>query len=49
MAVPGQFGSLAPIIYIGGAGDENGVRLKLNFETPSLNSFVYPFDACAEG
>jgi len=47
VAVPSQFGSLAPITYIGGNGDENGVRLKLNFETPSLNSFVYPFDTCA--
>ena len=47
IAVPSQFGSLAPITYIGGNGDENGVRLKLNFETPSLNSFVYPFDTCA--
>lgn len=49
VAVPTQYGSLAPITYVGGAGDENGVRLKLNFETPSLNSFVYPFDTCAEG
>lgn len=47
VAVPTQFGSLAPITYIGANGDENGVRLKLNFETPSLNSFVYPFDTCA--
>lgn len=46
VAIPGQYGSLAPIVYVGGAGDENGVRLKLNFETPSLNSFVYPFDVC---
>ena len=49
VAIPGQFGSLAPIVYVGGAGDENGVRLKLNFETPSLNSFAYPFDSCAAG
>ena len=47
VAIPGQFGSLAAIVYVGGAGDENGVRLKLNFETPSLNSFAYPFNACA--
>ncbi len=46
VAVPGQFGSLAPIVYVGGAGDENGVRLKLNFETPSLNSYAYPFETC---
>jgi hypothetical protein len=48
-ALPSRFGSLSPITYIGGNGDENGVRLKLNFETPSLNSLVYPFDSCAEG
>lgn len=47
VAIPSQFGSLAPIVYVGGAGDENGVRLKLNFETPSFNSFAYPFDTCA--
>lgn len=46
VAVPTQFGSLAAITYIGGAGDENGVRLKLNLETPSLNSFAYSFDSC---
>lgn len=46
VAIPSQFGSLAPIVYIGGAGDQNGVRLKLNFETPSFNSFAYPFDSC---
>ncbi|MCE9622178.1 MAG: ferritin-like domain-containing protein [Actinomycetia bacterium] len=49
VAIPGQFGSLAAIVYVGGAGDENGVRLKLNFETPSLNSYAYPFDSCAVG
>ena len=49
VAVPTQYGSLSPITYIGGRGDENGVRLKLNFESPSLNSLAYPFDACAEG
>ena len=47
VAIPSQFGSLAPIVYIGGTGDENGVRLKLNFETPSLNSFAYQFESCA--
>lgn len=49
VAVPTQYGSLSPITYIGGRGDENGVRLKLNFESPSLNSLAYPFDACAAG
>ncbi|CAN5527876.1 hypothetical protein BH10ACT2_BH10ACT2_06810 [soil metagenome] len=47
VAIPSQFGSLAPIVWVGGAGDENGVRLRLNFETPSFNSFAYPFDSCA--
>ena len=47
LAIPGQFGLLSPVVYIAGAGDENGVRLKLNFETPSLNSFAYPFNSCA--
>lgn len=46
VAIPSQFGSLAAITYIGGKGDENGVRLKFNFETPSLNSYVYPFSTC---
>jgi hypothetical protein len=26
-----------------GKGDENGTRLKLNLETPSLNSFVFEY------
>lgn len=47
LAVPGQFGLLSPITFIGGTGDENGVRLKLNFETPSLNSFAYDYLACS--
>ena len=46
VAIPAQFGLLSAIVYVGGAGDENGVRLKLNFETPSLNSFAYPFNSC---
>jgi hypothetical protein len=46
IANPSQFGSLSGITWIGGMGDENGVRLKLIFETPSLNSFTYPFDTC---
>lgn len=47
VAVPSQFGSLSGITYIGANGDENGVRLKLIFETPSLNSFVYPSEECS--
>lgn len=49
IAVPSQFGSLGPITYVGGRGDENGVRLKLNLETPSLNSFAYAWEECAKG
>lgn len=47
VAVPARFGLLSPTTFIGGAGDENGVRLKVNFETPSLNSLAYPFYTCA--
>ncbi|MEQ1701734.1 MAG: hypothetical protein ABMA25_16620 [Ilumatobacteraceae bacterium] len=47
LAVPGQFGLLSPITYVGGLGDENGVRLKLNFETPSLNSYAYDYLVCS--
>jgi len=46
VAVPSQFGLLSPLVFIGGRGDENGVRLKLSFETPSLNSLAYPFESC---
>ena len=46
VAIPTQFGALSPITYIGGAGDENGVRLKLNLETPSLNSMAYTYLSC---
>jgi len=42
-AIPSQFGGLAAIQIVVGAGDENGTRLKLNLETPSLNSFVYEY------
>lgn len=45
-ALPTVYGSLAAITYIGGHGDENGVRQKLNFETPSLNSLVYADATC---
>lgn len=47
VAITSQFGSLAPITWIGGKGDENGVRMKANFETPSLNSLTYATDTCA--
>ena len=32
-----------------GTGDENGVRLNLNLETPSLNSMAYTYMECAAG
>lgn len=43
VAVPSRFGSVGASTFLGGAGDENGVRLRLAFETPSLNSMVYSF------
>jgi rubrerythrin len=42
-AIPSQFGGLAAIQIVVGAGDENGTRLKLNLETPSLNSFIFEY------
>jgi rubrerythrin len=42
-AIPGQFGGLSAIQLVVGKGDENGTRLKINLETPSLNSFVYEY------
>jgi len=42
-AIPSQFGGLGAIQLVVGAGDENGTRLKLNLETPSLNSFVFEY------
>ena len=42
-AIPSQFGGLGAIQLVVGRGDENGTRLKLNLETPSLNSFVYEY------
>jgi rubrerythrin len=42
-AIPSQFGTLAAVQLVVGRGDENGTRLKLNLETPSLNSFVFEY------
>jgi len=42
-AIPAAFGNLGTLLVVVGAGDENGVRLKVNFETPSLNSLVYEY------
>jgi rubrerythrin len=44
-AIPSQFGTLSAIQLVVGRGDANGTRLKLNLETPSLNSFVYAYMA----
>ena len=48
VALPTAFGSVGAITFVGGAGDENGVRMRLNFETPSLNSMVYSFTEYGE-
>lgn len=42
-AIPSQYGGLAAIQVVVGRGDENGTRLKLNLETPSLNSLVFEY------
>ncbi|MCU1502085.1 MAG: hypothetical protein JWM12_1439 [Ilumatobacteraceae bacterium] len=42
-AIPSTFGSTATLQIVVGAGDENGTRLKLNLETPSLNSLEYEY------
>ena len=42
-AIPSQFGGLGAVQIVVGAGDENGTRLKLNLETPSLNSLIYEY------
>lgn len=48
VAVPTPFGSVGSILWVGGAGDENGVRMRATFETPSLNSMVYDFTEYGE-
>lgn len=47
VAIPSQFGQLGAYQIIVGAGDENGVRMKANLETPSLNSLIYDEIPCA--
>ncbi len=42
-AIPATFGSTAILQIIVGAGDENGTRLKVSLQTPSLNSFEYEY------
>lgn len=42
-AIPSHFGQLAAQFLVVGAGDENGVRLRVALETPSSNTFVYDY------
>jgi len=42
-AIPARFGQLGAQTIIVGAGDENGVRMKMMIETPSLNAYVYDY------
>lgn len=42
-AIPARFGQLGAQTIVVGAGDENGVRMKLMVETPSLNTYVYDY------
>ena len=42
-ALPATFGLTSTITVVLGAGDENGTRLKVLLETPSLNSMVYEY------
>lgn len=47
VALPTPYGSLGAIVYVGGRGDENGVRQRISLETPSLNSLTYAESTCA--
>ena len=42
-ALPSTFGSTGTLTVVVGAGDENGTRLKVLLETPSLNSLEYEY------
>ena len=42
-AIPATFGSTASYTIVVGAGDQNGTRLKVILDTPSLNSFEYEY------
>ena len=42
-ALPATFGQTSTITVVVGAGDENGTRLKVLLETPSLNSMIYEY------
>jgi Ferritin-like domain len=46
VALPNAFGQLGAYQIIIGKDDVNGVRMKVNLETPSLNSLIYKDIAC---
>ena len=45
-AVSASFGQLGPVLIELGAPDENGIRQKVNIETPFLNSLAYEYQTC---
>jgi hypothetical protein len=45
-AVSASFGQLGPALIELGAPDENGIRDKVNIETPFLNSLAYEYETC---
>ena len=45
-AIPSQFGQLGQVQLVVGKPNENGTRLTTNFETPSLNTYVYSYMTC---
>lgn len=47
VALPASFGQLGAQLLVVGTPDENGVRFKINLETPSLNSMAYDGVACS--
>jgi len=46
VAIPGAFGSRAPIPLTVGPSAEGVIRKAVNLETPSLNSYLYEDEAC---
>ena len=45
-AVPGAFGSLAPVTFAIGRTSEAGTKTQLSLDTPSLNSMAYEYATC---
>jgi hypothetical protein len=45
-AVSASFGQLGPMLIELGAPDANGIREKVNIETPFLNSMAYEYETC---